>query len=88
MPQILQFLGQKRFLVNDKLPSYADFFFFEFVLSIKHITPDLFSEFPRLSAYLESFESLPRLNEYLNDPFCLDKSLPFNNHYAKFGGAK
>ena len=92
LPSILKQIGENEFLCGSK-PTYVDFYFFETVELIVHVKEDAYEEYPALKRYRENVANLPGLKEYLNDPNCIERTLPFvlpgggvdpQNIYQKF----
>jgi len=67
-------LGNKDFLAGTL--SYADFIFYEILIPFRHIFPASIT--PTLAAYIQRFESLPGIKEYIANP-----SINLKNFYGK-----
>ena len=52
LPPIVNFLGDKKFLVTELLPSYIDFYFFEVVQAIQNVKNEVYNEYPTLGGYV------------------------------------
>ena len=62
--QITEYLGKKDFLAGTL--SYADFIFYELLSAFRHIFPASIT--PTLAAYIQRFEGLPGIKEYIANP--------------------
>ena len=82
MKAIVNFLGDKQFLVGDQV-TYVDFTLFEMCDLMNWISEgQLFEQNPTLQAYWQRVRDLPGLQEYYNDDSrCMKR--PFNNKVAK-----
>lgn len=64
-------------------PLYADFHAYEMLKQQTLFTEEALSAFPNLGAYLQRFEALPRIADYLaSDRF---SAFPINNTMASWG---
>jgi len=64
LSKITAYLGNKNFLVDTL--SYADFIFYELLSAFRHIFPTSIT--PTLAAYIQRFEALPGIKEYIAHP--------------------
>lgn len=72
LPPILKFQGKNRYLCSNEKPTWVDFFFFEFIQSLRWVTDGIiFQQYPSLQVYYDDMSSLPNLKEHL-----LDKDAP------------
>ena len=87
LPNIVKYLGDKKFLAGDE-PTYIDFYFSENINLMEFVAgKDKFAQdFPTLAAYNANMKSLPKLKEYWEDPNCIEKQRPFNNKVAGING--
>jgi len=86
LPGLIKFKGANRFLIGDK-PTWVDFYFFELILQMHFLEPELFKLYPQLESYEKEVKNLPRLKSYLEDPSCLDKHRPLYNKRAKLNNS-
>ncbi|XP_060552241.1 glutathione S-transferase Mu 1-like [Ruditapes philippinarum] len=83
-PKLEQF--ENHLGVNDWFAGHtitaADFSMYEILDQLRRMQPDSLNAFPKLQAFLDRFESLPKVKEYLS----LDKvkNLPINSKIAAF----
>lgn len=82
LPAIVAFLGNNKFLTGDNV-TWIDFYFYELCQLMKFLNPELFTEFPTLSAFETAVSSLPKVAAYLANPDCIDHHRIFNNKSAK-----
>jgi len=54
------------FAKKDEVFSYADFIFYELLSAFRHIFPASIT--PTLAAYIQRFEGLPGIKEYIANP--------------------
>ena len=74
-------LGDRKFFAADYV-TYPDFHMYEMLDSNRLLAPELFNKFPNLVSFIERFEKLPKIADFLKS----DKSpKPLNNKMAKFG---
>lgn len=85
LPNIMDFMGNRKFLASDETPTYHDFYFFEAYQLLIHLSEGkILEDYPKLKAHHESMKSLPGLKEYLET--CDDKDMTFNAGMAKLNG--
>ena len=85
LPKILEFKlnKQSHFICGDSL-TWLDFFFFEIVLFMEFLHPNLLKDFPYLKNYKQRMNDLPNIKEYFFNPrTCIDLKYQFNNKVAK-----
>lgn len=73
------FLADRPFAAGTNI-SYVDFFFYEYLLKVSVMVPEVFSKFANLRKFLERIESLPRLSAYIK----YQKPSLFNGAMAKW----
>jgi len=73
---LLKALGNNKYLVDNKL-TFADFRFYEQLQYVKGIFPQHYSEHAQLQAFVDNFESLKGIKEYLAS----EKFAPIKNHF-------
>ncbi len=79
---IVNFLGEKNFLVGSDV-TYVDFTFFELCELMNFISEGaLLTSYPTLAAYCDRVKGLPKMAEYYADDTKCMKA-PFNNKVAK-----
>ncbi len=79
---IVNFLGEKNFLVGSDV-CYVDFTFFELCELMNFISEGaLLTSYPTLAAYCDRVKGLPKLAEYYADDAKCMKA-PFSNKVAK-----
>jgi glutathione S-transferase len=66
LPTFYTYLGNSSFLTGSSV-AWIDFAFYELVLAMTYIQPNLFAEYPLLEAYTNRVAELPGLKEYLAD---------------------
>ncbi len=65
MGAIYKYLGDKKFLMGDKV-TYCDFILYELMFHFIGIYKDKFkSTFPKFLTLVSNFEELPKIKEYL-----------------------
>lgn len=86
LPNILDFMGDHKFLTGDT-PTYHDFYFFEAFQSSAFLTEGkIYEEYPKLKQYHDNMKNLPGLKEYLET--CEEREMMFNGApYAKLNGS-
>ena len=77
------FLGESNFVVGDKL-TFVDFVFYELLDAHKSLQEDILASHPNLEAFVERFEELPEIHEFMrSDKFFKG---PLNGKMALIGG--
>ncbi|KAL7057353.1 hypothetical protein AAHC03_019097 [Spirometra sp. Aus1] len=80
---ISTFLGSKTWIMGDNI-TYADFILYEGLCVARFFEPSCFNRHANLKQYVERFEALPRIKEYMaSDRFI---SWPLNGWEAPVGG--
>nr|SZF06491.1 Group 8 mite allergen-like protein (mu class glutathione transferase) [Psoroptes ovis] len=77
-----KFMGDHHFVAGTYV-TYVDFFFYEYLLRIKVLMPEIFNQFDNLKQYVERFESLLRVSEYIKQ----QQPKTFNAPMAKLNGS-
>ncbi|ELT96264.1 hypothetical protein CAPTEDRAFT_21681 [Capitella teleta] len=77
------FLGDKSWLCGDEI-TFPDFHFYEMLDQHKMYSPDLLKDLPRLQAYTQRFEALPKIKSYMASGRFMKS--PVNNRMAKWQG--
>ena len=85
MPAIVAYLGNNKFLTGEQA-TYVDFFFWETIQAIRISYPDMYTDFPTLQAFHDSFRALSGVKEYFDDENCIEHTYIFNNKVAKING--
>ncbi|BHF70898.1 Glutathione S-transferase, mu [Sparganum proliferum] len=80
---ISNYLGEKKWLMGDNI-TYADFFLYENLCVFHVFEPSCFDKYPNLKQYIERFEALPKIKEYMASERFI--SWPLNGWSASFGG--
>ena len=75
---MVNFLGDKKFLVGDN-ETFVDFYFFEMLNFLVEIDSDLTKTYPNLAGYMERMTNLPGIKDQL----AKEKTMTFNNKIAK-----
>ena len=79
-----KYLGNRPFFAANYL-TFPDFHMYEMLYGHYHLNWQVFNKFPNLVLFVERFEKLPRIAEFLKS----DKSPPtMNLKMAKFGNAR
>merc|ERR1712179_320576 len=86
LPKTLQmfsdFLGSKSWFAGESL-TFVDFHMYELLDQHKQLVPNCMKELENMTSFMERFESLPKIAEYMkSDKFM---KAPLNNKMAKFG---
>merc|ERR1712243_294385 len=86
LPKTLQmfsdFLGVKSWFAGESL-TFVDFHMYELLDQHKQLVPNCMKELGNMTSFMERFESLPKIAEYMkSDKFM---KAPLNNKMAKFG---
>eukprot|EP00735_Rhodelphis_limneticus_P002260 TRINITY_DN13066_c0_g1::TRINITY_DN13066_c0_g1_i1::g.10698::m.10698 TRINITY_DN13066_c0_g1::TRINITY_DN13066_c0_g1_i1::g.10698 ORF type:complete len:250 (-),score=91.88,sp/P48774/GSTM5_MOUSE/52.51/3e-79,GST_N/PF02798.15/2.1e-17,GST_C/PF00043.20/1.6e-13,GST_C/PF00043.20/4.3e+03,GST_C_2/PF13410.1/3.3e-08,GST_C_3/PF14497.1/2e-07,GST_N_3/PF13417.1/0.00016,GST_N_2/PF13409.1/0.031 TRINITY_DN13066_c0_g1_i1:151-861(-) len=76
------FLGDSLWFAGDKL-TWVDFIMYELLDQSRIMVPDILQDFPKLAAYLQRFEEIPEIKEYMQSARFM--RFPLNNKTAKFG---
>jgi len=74
LTNLTAYLSNKDFLAGTL--SYADFIFYELLTAFRHVFPASIT--PTLAAYIQRFEALPGIKEYIANP-----SINLNHFYGK-----
>ena len=82
LPPVAMFMNGNKFMVGDQV-TWVDFQFWEFLQIMKFIHPEVLVNHKYMQKYDEEMPNLPGLKEYLEDPKCIDRNVPFNNKHAK-----
>ena len=77
-----KYLGNRPFFAANYL-TFPDFHMYEMLYGHYHLAPQAFKKFPNLVLFIERFEKLPRIAEYLNR-----EKRSMNLAMAKFGMSK
>nr|VZI25974.1 unnamed protein product [Spirometra erinaceieuropaei] len=80
---ISTYLGSKKWLIGDNI-TYADFVLYENLCVFHVFEPSCFDKYPNLREYIERFEALPKIKQYMNSEKFI--SWPLNGWTASFGG--
>ncbi|GBL79810.1 Glutathione S-transferase class-mu isozyme 1 [Araneus ventricosus] len=83
MKEISDFLGDRKFMVGDRL-TYGDFMAYDCIDFFHYLIPDILKDFPNLRSFQERIRNLPQLQNYFNSPD--HRRWPFNSPNAVFGG--
>ena len=84
LEQFSNYLGDRKFFAADYV-TFPDFHMYEMLYSHRLLAPELVNKHANLVAFIERFEKLPKIGEFLKS----DKSPgPMNNKMAKFGNVK
>ena len=62
-----KFLGEKKFFGGDE-PKFADFHLYEIFTIHTILFPEYKEKFPKIVAYLDRFEALPKIKTYMASP--------------------
>jgi len=89
LPETLQqfeaFLGGRQWFAGSSL-AFPDFHMYELLDQHKMMVPDCLANCPKLTAFMDRFESLPQIAKYKKSPKFMTS--PINNKMASFGGEK
>mmetsp|Transcript_4682 Transcript_4682/g.7969 ORF Transcript_4682/g.7969 Transcript_4682/m.7969 type:complete len:223 (-) Transcript_4682:30-698(-) len=86
LPAIIAFKGDKKFLTGETV-TWVDFYMFELLEFLDHVSKgSILNDYPVMKNLHATIADLPGLKEYLADPACREKSLPFNSKIAKITG--
>jgi len=77
------YLGNKKWLTGDEI-TYPDFHFYDILSCNLCLAPHCLDQHQNLKAYMERFEALPKIKEYMNSTRYI--KWPINASMAKFGG--
>ncbi|BHF70892.1 Glutathione S-transferase Mu 3 [Sparganum proliferum] len=80
---ISSYLGSKKWLVGDNI-TYADFVLYENLCAFRFFEPSGFEKYLNLREYIERFEALPKIKQYMNSERFI--YWPLNGWMASFGG--
>lgn len=78
-----RFLSKRQFVAGDRL-THVDFRAYEALDSIRIVCPTVFASYSNLIAFMERFESLPKIKEYMSSPKY--RRLPIYGPEAAVGG--
>jgi len=81
LEQLESFLGEKKFF-GGETPKLPDFHLYEVITIHTVLFPDYKEKFPKLMAYLQRFEELPKIKAHLASDKFIAK--PFNGPSAKW----
>jgi len=81
LEQLESFLGEKKFF-GGETPKLPDFHLYEIITIHTVLFPDYKEKFPKLMAYLQRFEELPKIKAHLASDKFIAK--PFNGPSAKW----
>ncbi|VDL98025.1 unnamed protein product [Schistocephalus solidus] len=80
---ISNYLGSKMWLMGSSI-TYADFLLYENLCVFHFFEPSIFDKHPNLKQYVERFEALPKIKQYMASTRFI--SWPLNGWSATFGG--
>lgn len=82
LKELSAYLGEKKWFAGDSI-TYVDFFAYEFLDVLHTFDPEVYgSELNNLTAYLERFEKLPAIEEYMKSSDFIRR--PINNPIAQW----
>jgi len=77
------YLGKKKWMIGDEI-TYPDFNFYDILNMNLCLDPHALDKYQNLKEYMERFEALPKVKEYMHSPRYIQ--WPINAHIAQFGG--
>ncbi|RXG61510.1 Glutathione S-transferase class-mu 26 kDa isozyme 1 [Armadillidium vulgare] len=83
LAQLSKFLGSNDWFLGKEI-SYVDFLFYESLYCIHELTPSSFDKHENLKKFMQRFEGLERIKNYINSDRYIKS--PLNGPMATFGG--
>ncbi len=80
--QFAAFLGDNEWFAGANI-TFVDFVMYELLDQHRQLAPDVVAANQKLSEFLDRFEALPAINEYMKSDRYMKG--PMNNKMAKFG---
>jgi glutathione S-transferase len=79
------FLADNEWFGAGKSVTFVDFVMYELLDQHRILAPEVVANYPKLTAFLDRFEALPPIKEYMSSSRFM--RTPINNKMAKFGAA-